>query len=326
LECARILGERGMNRIHLVDAADEIGGHVRDVSALPGLGEWARVINYRQIQLDNLKNVNVVTGTRLSKDDVLEYGADIVVIATGAHWSPTGMNGLTNEPIPNADARAQDYVVTPDQVFAGKDLGDRLVVYDLDGYFMGISLAERLVNDGHDVTLVTMFAAAAPYMEYTLEQPRTIRKVLKLGVTIVNNKVITALEPGGVSVVDIWDDSGQTIEADGAVLVTQRFPNEDLYVALRDDPDALRREGVRAVYRVGDNAVPGSIADAVFEGHRLAREIDSENPAYPLPFIRERRLINATEDDFTLESPTISIEAPPMRPVSSLGQPSGARL
>ena len=32
------------------------------------------------------------------------------------------------------------------------------------------------------------------------------------------------------------------------------------------------------------------IVDSVFDGHRLAREIDSPNPEMPLPFIRERRL------------------------------------
>ena len=34
---------------------------------------------------------------------------------------------------------------------------------------------------------------------------------------------------------------------------------------------------------------PRTISDAVFDGHRLAREIDEANPAVPLPFIRERR-------------------------------------
>ena len=33
------------------------------------------------------------------------------------------------------------------------------------------------------------------------------------------------------------------------------------------------------------------IADCVFDGHRLAREIDSENPEVPKPFIRERAVI-----------------------------------
>ena len=309
MECARILGERGMRRIHLVEADAEIGGHLKPVVELPDLGEWSRVINYRQIQLGKLKNVEVVTGKRLTKSDVLEYGAEIVVIATGSSWHPGGRSGLTlNEPIAGVDARTQPHVLTPEQVFAGKPIGKFVVVFDLDGNFMGISIAERLVTQGHDVTLITIFSETAPYTRYTLEQPRTVRKLLRLGIKIINNKLVTKVERGAVTIVDVWSDIEQTIQADSTVLVTQRFPEEDLYVCLRDDPKALKEGGIKAVHRVGDCAVPGTIADAVFEGHRLAREIDSPNPDYPLPYIRERRLLNATEDDYKLDSQTIYIE------------------
>ena len=35
---------------------------------------------------------------------------------------------------------------TPEQIFAGKPVGDEVVVLDSDGYFMAISLAERLAD------------------------------------------------------------------------------------------------------------------------------------------------------------------------------------
>ncbi|MGE3595985.1 MAG: FAD-dependent oxidoreductase [Dehalococcoidia bacterium] len=306
MECARILGERGMRRVHLVEAEKEIGGHVKHVAALPTLGEWGRIINYRQIQLNKLKNVEVITGKRLSKQDVLDYGAEIVVVATGSRWSPIGQAGVTmNLPIAGVDARTQSHVLTPEQLFAGKPVGRSVVVYDLDGYFMGISIAEQLATQGHDVTLVTYFPSAGPYTYYTLEQPRTVRKLRKLGVKILYHKTVARIAPGAVTITDIWDDSEQVLAADSTVLVTQRFPEEDLYLSLTDDPKTLAQADITAVYRVGDCALPGYIADAVFEGHRLAREIDSADPETPLPFIRERRIINATELDYTLDSPTI---------------------
>jgi dimethylamine/trimethylamine dehydrogenase len=308
MECARVLGERGMSSVHLVDSSRAIGGHVRHVSELPGLREWARVIDYRQIQLDKLKNVEVISGRHLTKQTVLEYGADIVIVATGSAWSPVGMNSLTHAPVDDADATTQSHVLTPDQVFAGKQLGKKVVVYDLDGYFMAASLAERFADEDRTVTLVTRFAATAPYTEYTLEQSRLVRRLRESGVGILNNKVITTVSPSFATLVDVWDDSSTALESDSVVLVTQRFPEESLFVDLRDDPAALRRARIGAVYRTGDCAVPGQIADAVFEGHRLAREIDSPHPEHPLPYIRERRLINATESDYTLDSATIAIE------------------
>ena len=85
-----MLGKRGMRRVHLVDAAEDIGGIMRWVPRLPGLGEWARVVNYRQIQLEKLPNVEFIPRTRLDAEGVADYGAEIVVIATGARGRRTG--------------------------------------------------------------------------------------------------------------------------------------------------------------------------------------------------------------------------------------------
>ena len=54
------------------------------------------------------------------------------------------------------------------------------------------------------------------------------------------------------------------------------------------------------MYRVGDCVRPSFIAEAIYSGHRLAREIDAADPAHALPFIRERRLVDAQPDDFVL--------------------------
>ncbi len=57
---AMILGKRGMRRVHLVEAQDDMGGIMRWIPQLPGLGEWGRVVNYRKIQIDKLKNVEFI--------------------------------------------------------------------------------------------------------------------------------------------------------------------------------------------------------------------------------------------------------------------------
>ena len=49
------------------------------------------------------------------------------------------------------------------------------------------------------------------------------------------------------------------------------------------------------MYRIGDCHAPRQILNAIFDGHRLAREFDSLHPQYPLPFIRERRLASPSE-------------------------------
>lgn len=75
MECARVLGERAFANVHLVEREDHIGGHVSWVSQLPGMNTWRRVVEYREAQLNKLKNVMVLTGQEMSVEDVLDYGA-----------------------------------------------------------------------------------------------------------------------------------------------------------------------------------------------------------------------------------------------------------
>jgi dimethylamine/trimethylamine dehydrogenase len=309
LECALVLARRGMRRIHLVDAENELGGSMRWISQLPGLGEWARVVNYRKVQLAKFKNVEVVLGTRLAAEDVREYGADIVIVATGSHWASDGTNGVTLEPVAGAES-TQPYMLTPEQVMAGKPVGERVVVIDADGYFVAVGMAEKLVREGRRVTYLTPFETMAPYLHLTLEGPRVNRTLRSLGVEVVTEHMPSVIEPGRVTATGIWDaEYAATWDADSIVLVTQRNPDDALYLELASDPNALQQAAIAALYQIGDCVLPGLIADAVFSGHRLAREIDSATPATPLPYIRERRLLNASESDYVLESETLTLLA-----------------
>ena len=290
MECAIALAKRGMRRVHLVDAEGEIGGIMRWVPRLPGRGEWARVLNWRQIQLGKLRNVEILTGLRLDARGVREYGAELVVCATGARWATDGLNRATHRPIPGADA-ALPHVLTPEQVvLEGKrPPGERALVYDGEGYFMAPGLAELLRAEGYAVELVTCLEELAPFCHETLEQRLLLQRLHGAGIGLRAGVVLDAIEPGRAAGLDEFGDPVE-LEADGVVLATQRLSNEALYLELKADPDALAAEGVEAVYRIGDCVAPQLIADAIFDGHRLAREIDEADPATPLPFLRERPL------------------------------------
>jgi dimethylamine/trimethylamine dehydrogenase len=288
MECAIVLGKRGFRRVHLVDAEDEIGGCMRWIPQLPGLGEWARVVNWRRIQLEKLRNVEVIAGERLDADGARTYGAEIVVVATGARWAGDGRTYLTHAPIPGADASLA-HVLTPEQVMLEGKVppGKRVVVYDGEGYFTAAGLAERLAGEGFEVELVTCLDKVAPVCDETLEGPMLRQHLHDRGIGQRAGVVLTGIEPGRVAATDEFGEELE-LEADAVVLCTQRLSNEELYLELRADEEALRAEDVEALYRVGDCVAPRIVAEAIFDGHRLAREIDSENPAVPLPYRRER--------------------------------------
>jgi dimethylamine/trimethylamine dehydrogenase len=78
------------------------------------------------------------------------------------------------------------------------------------------------------------------------------------------------------------------------VLVTQQASNNGLYAELTRDEAALARAGIRAVHVIGDAVAPRIISEAVFDGHRLAREIDQPDPDRPVPYLRETPDLRAT--------------------------------
>ena len=182
-----------------------------------------------------------------------------------------------------------DYVYTPEQVAAaaGAIDGDRVLVYDADGYFTGVgdgrnAARRRQAGDGGD-------AVAQPRPVHVLHRrglprqppdPRRRRDV-------VTDHLVTEVGPEGARGQNVWAPDPVEWAADAVVLVTERRPRDALYHELTADPDRLAAEDIEAVYRVGDCLAPRLIAECVFDGHRLAREIDSADPTMPLPFLRE---------------------------------------
>jgi dimethylamine/trimethylamine dehydrogenase len=170
--------------------------------------------------------------------------------------------------------------------------GKRVVVYDVEGYFVASGVAELLALEGYRVELVTPFDVIAPVTDETLEGPLLRQRLHAAGIAMRRNLTVTGIEPGRISCETEFGEAVE-IEADGIVLVTQRRSDDALYHALRANERTVL-EGIEAVYRIGDCVAPRMIAECIFDGHRLAREIDSANPAVPLPFKRERMLVTGS--------------------------------
>ena len=311
MECARVLGMRGYD-VHLREADDDIGGCVRYIMRFPGLAEWGRIISYRKTQLDKLKNVEVHTGVgRMSASDVLSYGADKVVIAVGSQWAGNGLSGVTHAPLPGADAKLPQ-ICTPEQVMSGKVVGDRVLVIDGDGYFTGVSVAEFLADQGKKVSLVTQLGSVAKYTHFTLEAPNLHRMIHEKGIHVFVGHWVEGLDIGNevkARVYNVFRDGyrrtneprvgelprkrGTEVKElgfDSIVLVTGRISNQALFTELKLRKAEWSKNEIEAIYHTGDCYAPRLIADAIFDGHRLAREFESEHPQHALPFIRERQV------------------------------------
>jgi dimethylamine/trimethylamine dehydrogenase len=237
--------------------------------------------------------VEWIPRTRLDAAAVRDYGAAIVIVATGSRWATDGLNSATHDAIPGADA-SLPHVLTPEQLMLDgkRPPGERVLVWDCEGYFVGTGLAERLALDGHSVDLATSLHVIAPYTDETLEGPQVRQRLHEVGVRQHRGVQLVEVAPGGVRATNEFGEPFE-LEIDALVLVTQRLSDDALYHELVSDPDALAAEGIEAVYRIGDCVSPRIIAEAVFDGHRLAREIDADDPAGPLPYRRERLVLGS---------------------------------
>jgi dimethylamine/trimethylamine dehydrogenase len=66
-------------------------------------------------------------------------------------------------------------------------------------------------------------------------------------------------------------------------MVSSRLPDDALYHELQEKMDG---SPIQSVTRIGDCLAPGTIAAAVYGGHRFAREMD-EPVSEGVPFRRE---------------------------------------
>ncbi|MES2012441.1 MAG: FAD-dependent oxidoreductase [Pseudomonadota bacterium] len=307
-EAARVLMESGYT-VHLTDTAEKIGGHLNQITALPGLGEWSYHRDYRETQINKLvkknKESQVALGQKaMTADDVLQYGADKVIIATGSSWNTDGTNCLTHEAIPGADASLPDQL-TPEQVLEGKKkIGKRVVILNADTYFMAPSLAEKLAADGHEVTIVSG-VHLANYMHFTLEYPNMMRRLHELHVEELGDHFCSKIEKGRLEIYNIWGDGSKRtyrgpgvsprdantthrwLEFDSLILVTGRHSECTLWNELKARESEWAENDIKGIYLIGDAEAPRLIADATFTGHRMAREIEEANPQIALPYKRE---------------------------------------
>ncbi len=287
LEAAMSLGKRGY-RVVVADAADSPGGRVTMESGLPGLSAWQRVVDYRLGQIDRLDQVEIFLQSALSKEQVLDFAKELgiqrVVIATGSKWDDRGMGRSHYHPIPRDE---NGIVLTPDDVMADAPATGHIAIYDDDHYYMGSAIAEALAAQGARVTLITPAADVSAWTHHSLEQGHIESRLYDLGVTIKEKFLLASIQRTDVTLKHIVSGQSQRLEIDNLVMVTARRPRDSLFFDLDGDPDGRKSAGIKSVTRIGDCLAPSTIAAAVYEGHRYAREFDSNVDIDEVPYKRE---------------------------------------
>ena len=167
-----------------------------------------------------------------------------------------------------------------------------MVIFDDDHYYMGGLLAEQCALAGNRVTLVTPAALVSAWTTDTLEAVAILRRLLTLGVEVHTYSNLKQLSAEAVVIECQLTGKQREIACSALVSVTARLPVDDLHSALAGLAGELAAAGNRSLCAIGDAFGPGTIAAAVYQGHRFARELG--NPAgessrfkRELPIIRQ---------------------------------------
>jgi len=287
LEAARALGQRGYP-VTLAEAQTQPGGRVSQECRLPGLAAWGRVRDWRIGRIQQMQNVEIYLDNKLTPEEVLSLEYGHVILATGARWRSDGV-GVTNwQAIAGTD---QNHVVSPEHVFADHELISPIVVFDDDKFYMGAVIAEKLRLEGHEVTLVTTAPEVSPWTHNTLEQHRIQARVLELGIRVITSHNISRVGYSEIDINCVYSDKAGIVAASSVVMVTSRQPNNELHLSLGEDSSRLADSGIGSVISIGDCLSPSTIASAVYEGHRVAREMDAPPEDPDMPFRREKIML-----------------------------------
>ena len=263
LECALILAKAG-HSVTVAEKDAEFGGRVTRETALKGLAAWGRVKDYRLYHLQQMANVSLYAESEIGVDDVADFEADNIIVATGSKWCNSGAGATTFSAIKGFP----EHALTPDDIMAGKKVSGPVVIYDDDHYYMGNVLAAHLASRGHEVHLVCPLPSIAEWMGYTLETPRVLDQMVELGVHMHPNTTAKAWTGSALKVTrsdsgaDMPDIAGGTL-----ISVGVRNPSDALLTALKDMPELADK-----VSGIGDCLAPGIIQAAVFSGHAEARK------------------------------------------------------
>lgn len=255
LEAARVAALRGHDVV-LFERDAELGGSVALAQRIPGQAEVGHVTDFLADAVTRA-GVQVRTGARgeATAERILDEMPDTVVIAAGAATRVESLGAPPEFPV----LTSADAIRTPDR------LGARVVLFDEDGYYEAIEVAELIAERGAELTFVTCFAQAAREVPRA-NQMSMLGRLDELGVTVVPTTWFEGTDGRDVVIENLYSHRERRIaDVDAIVHIGGKSVRDTLH------HDLAGR--VQTLELIGDAFMPRRIMDAVREGHDVALRI-----------------------------------------------------
>jgi dimethylamine/trimethylamine dehydrogenase len=168
-----------------------------------------------------------------------------------------------------------------------------VIIWDDDHYYMGGVLAELCRYAGHKVTIVTPAPMVSAWTVNTLEALPIAKRMARMGIEVLPYTSVTGYRDGRVRLVSGLTGAETERSVGALVTITARLPVDALYTELEAMRDRWEGAGIVSVTRIGDCWAPSTIQQAVYTGHKWARELDEEPESLTpreLPMIESGRV------------------------------------
>jgi NAD(P)-binding Rossmann-like domain len=265
LTLAETAAMRG-HSVTLVEREQVLGGSLRVAGRLPGRSAWLEMADELEAAARRA-GAKLSTGEEATADTIGAVSADVVVVATGGRFEKTGRSmrsAFGRQVVPGL---AEVTVLDPIEAISEPEraTGAVLVVSD-NGDHLPLGLSVLLAQRGHAVTLVTAQMMAGENLLSTLELPWIYPEVLATGVEVIVQSYVDRISDGEAIPKGIWGYGSRSVPVDAVVFSRLRESRSSLY-------DELAGRAGLELHRIGDARAPRDVDDAIYEGVRLALEL-----------------------------------------------------
>jgi 2,4-dienoyl-CoA reductase (NADPH2) len=253
LQTAVSAAERG-HAVEVWERDAQPGGQVRWAASVPSRAELGDLVRNLVLECSRL-GVTVRCGVEASADAVVDFGADHVVVATGAvparpWWAPADAGNVVD--------------VVDVLVGTARPAGDVVVIDEL-GFHQATSVAELLADRGCRVDVLTPGMVVGQDLGVTLDLETWWYRATAKGIRQTTDSVIVGMGDGALDVLHHPTGQMSRREADWVVLAVPPAPADALYHELKG---RLPR-----VHRVGDCVAPRRAHAAVVDGRRIGASL-----------------------------------------------------
>ena len=269
LEAARTAAIRGHD-VHLHEATKQLGGQVAIAASAPHRSDLGAITSWLTSEMERLE-INVTMNSLVDPEVIASLNPDRIIVATGSTPRKDGFQLTT--PISPLTGFDQKHVYTSWDVFGygGRaNFDSPAIVFDDTGTFEAISVADKLLEQGIKVTMVSRYeslGASLPYPPATVDAAK--ERLMSQDFDFIGGHYMQAITEDEVLIGVPFTERIRALRANMVVLVTYNHPNRDLAEYILKENSHLEGK----VHLVGDVSGTNGVQAAIHQAANLTRSI-----------------------------------------------------